>query len=342
MNTNLPKVGHPTQLYRVEEMRLVGGKGDNMRMLQLNNGGGLQLTLLPDRCLDPARLEYKGYNLGFFSPCGYVAPAYYDKEDFLRSFNAGFMTTCGLKNAGASSVDEGEDCVTHGRISNTPCENLTYQANYDEDNGEITVSGTMNEAILFNEKLQLCREVTMKGNVIEFHDTVKNLGGETQPLMLLYHVNLGYPLLDSCLDLMIPAHSTKARDPRAQEGIDNWREFPEPEAGFAEQCYYHDIAEVDGVKSVAAYNPKIGVGVRMDWSADTLDSFTQWKMCGVRDYVLGIEPSNCHVEGRDKMRADGRLKFIAPFESISYTLRFTVFEGDEQAEAVRKELMSRI
>ncbi len=341
MNTKFPKVGHPTQLYRVEESRLVGGKGDGMRLLQLVNGKGLNLTLLPDRCLDPARLEYKGHNLGFFSPCGYVAPQYYDKEDFLRSFDAGFMTTCGLKNAGAPSVDEGEDCVTHGRISNTPCENLAYNADYTNDDGKIVVSGSMNEAILFNEKLQLHREVTMQGNTVEFHDTVTNLGGETQPLMLLYHVNFGYPLLDSCLELMVPAKSTKARDPRAQEGINEWQTIPEPEAGFAEQCYYHDIAEVNGEKSVAVFNPNIGVGVRMDYSADTLDSFTQWKMCGVRDYVLGLEPSNCHVEGRAKMRADGRLHFIAPMETVEYTLRFTVFEADE-ADAVRKDLMSRI
>lgn len=342
MNTKFPKVGHPTQLYRVEESRLVGGKGDGMRLLNLHSGSGLQVTLLPDRCLDPARVEYKGYNLGFFSPCGYVAPEHYDKDDFLRSFTAGFMTTCGLKNAGSPSIDEGEECVTHGRISNTPCENLTYQADYTNDEGKITVSGTMNEAIIFNEKLQLHREITMQGNTIEFHDTVTNLGGETQPLMVLYHVNMGYPLLDSCLEMMVPACATRARDPRAQEGIDQWNVIPEPEAGFAEQCYYHDIAQADGEKAVAVYNPQIGVGMKMEYSADTLDSFTEWKMCGVRDYVLGLEPSNCHVEGRDKMRRDGRLHFIDPFETVKYTLRFTIFEGEEHAASVRNELMSRI
>ena len=341
MHSDFSKVGHPTQLYRVEESRLVGGKGDGMRLLNLHSHSGLQVTLLPDRCLDPARVEYKGMNLGFFSPCGYVAPAHYDCEDFLRSFTAGFMTTCGLKNAGADGVDEGEKCVTHGRISNTPCENLAYHADYTNDQGKITVSGTMNEAIIFNEKLQLHRTVTLQGNTVEFHDTVTNLGGETQPLMILYHVNMGYPLLDSCLEMMVPAHTTKARDPRAQEGIDAWHQIPAPEAGFAEQCYYHDIAEVDGQKAVAVFNPKLGIGLRMDYSADSLDSFTEWKMCGVRDYVLGLEPSNCHVEGHAKMRADGRLHFIEPMESVDYTLRFTVFEADE-ADGVRNDLMGRI
>ena len=31
-------IGHPSQLYGVEEVRLVGGKGDGMRMLYVRNG----------------------------------------------------------------------------------------------------------------------------------------------------------------------------------------------------------------------------------------------------------------------------------------------------------------
>ncbi len=340
MNQKLTKVGHPTQLYSVEEMRLTGGKGDGMRLLQLNNGAGLQMTLLPDRCLDPARLTYKGVNLGFFSPCGYVAPAYYDRHEFLRSFTAGMMTTCGLKNVGADCVDEGEECVTHGRIGHTPCEQLAYAADYERDDGAITVSGVMNEAIIFNEKLQLRRAVTMRqNNTITFEDTIVNLGGEAQPLTLLYHINLGYPLLDEGVELMLPALTTRPRDPRAAEGLAQWREFPAPEAGFAEQCYYHELKEHGGEKSAALYNPRLGVGLRIDYTADTLPYFTQWKMCGVRDYVLGLEPANCHVEGRAKMRADGTLQILQPMQSVKTGLRFTIFEGDEAAAAVRSEIL---
>ena len=72
-------------------MRLCGGKGDGMRIPPNENGKGLMATFVPDRCLDLYRLEYKGINLGFFSPAGYVAPAYYNKDEFLRSFTAGFF-----------------------------------------------------------------------------------------------------------------------------------------------------------------------------------------------------------------------------------------------------------
>ena len=111
-------IGHPSQLCSVEEVRLLGGKGDGMRLLQIRNAVGTELTISADRCADISRLVFKGDNMGYFSPCGYVAPAYYDdKEDgFLKSFTAGFLTTCGLTAVGSPCVDEGEELPLHGTI----------------------------------------------------------------------------------------------------------------------------------------------------------------------------------------------------------------------------------
>ncbi|MCI7738266.1 MAG: hypothetical protein PUF14_08190 [Clostridiales bacterium] len=47
-----PYIGHDTQLYGVEEHRLVGGKGDGMRLFEVNNGKGLMLTVSPDTRMD--------------------------------------------------------------------------------------------------------------------------------------------------------------------------------------------------------------------------------------------------------------------------------------------------
>ena len=55
-----PYIGHETQLSGVEEHRLVGGKGDGMRLYEATNGKGLELTLSPDRNGDITRLRYKG------------------------------------------------------------------------------------------------------------------------------------------------------------------------------------------------------------------------------------------------------------------------------------------
>ena len=96
-----PYVGHNSQLYGIEEYRLAGGKGDGMRLLQIRNGKGLEMTVSPDRCADISRVSIDGMNVSYFSPCGYVAPAFYQKDgtNWLKSFTAGFLTTCGLEAA---------------------------------------------------------------------------------------------------------------------------------------------------------------------------------------------------------------------------------------------------
>ncbi len=53
-------IGHSSQLSGVEEHRLVGGKGDGMRLLLVNNGSGIQFTVSLDRCADISRLFFIG------------------------------------------------------------------------------------------------------------------------------------------------------------------------------------------------------------------------------------------------------------------------------------------
>jgi len=85
-------VGNINQIYGVDEMRLSGGKGDGMRMLCVRNGKGLEIWISLDRCADMARLSFKGENYGYFAPCGFVSPKYYDDKGagFLKSFTAVF------------------------------------------------------------------------------------------------------------------------------------------------------------------------------------------------------------------------------------------------------------
>jgi hypothetical protein len=53
-------------------------------------------------------------------------------------------------------------------------------------------------------------------------------------------------------------------------------------------------------------------------------------MMGERDYVLGLEPGNCHPDGRDKMRAERKLTILSPGESVSYSVNVTMVDGEEK------------
>lgn len=318
-----PYIGHHSQISGVEDVRLTGGKGDGMRLLQIRNGKGLELTVSADRCADISRVIFKGDNMGYFSPCGYVAPAYYDKDGdgFLKSFTAGFLTTCGLTAVGAPCEDEGEVLPLHGTIANTPCEQIAWS----EDDEKTEIRATVNDSRIFSRKLVLYRTITVgkHENTVTISDTVENQGDAVSPLMLLYHMNMGYPLLSENAVVDIPSVDVQPRNAHAAKDLDTWSKMLPPTPGFEEQCYFHSF-ESEGRASI--YNPDIRKGLSITFDPKSLDYFTEWKMMGYRDYVLGLEPGNCHPDGRDVMRRQGNLKFLQPGESVTYKVTVTFFE----------------
>ncbi len=310
-------IGHPHQLAGVEESVLSCGKGKGMTLLIVRNGKGLELVLSPDRCLDIARVTFKGDNMGYFAPCGYVAPTYYDQDGagFLKSFTAGFLTTCGLDAVGSPCEDEGETLPLHGHIGNTPCESYRYT----EDEGQITVVGTVRDAFLFGRSYLLTRtyQISKSCNRFEISDTVENIGSGVAPCMLLYHMNMGYPLLSENARVFIPATSASPRDDHAAAHIDSRLQMEAPQAGYRECCYYYNVTEEDNAASVGIYNSDIGKGVRISYAKSQLPFFTQWKMMGQREYVLGLEPGNCTPDGRDVMRKNGTLVELSAGETYT-------------------------
>lgn len=320
-------IGHDSQYYGVEEHRLVGGKGDGIRLLEVNNGSGIEATISLDRNADLSRLRFKGMNLGYFSPVGYVAPAYYESKgaDWLKSFTAGFLTTCGLQAVGSPCVDEGEELPLHGSIGNTPCDIVGY---FIEDDKIIVKTRTLDEFI-FGRKLRLNRTYTfpIEKNYFTITDTIENTGDKQEPFELLYHMNMGYPLLDEESIVKIDSGKVTSRDAHAEEDIANWMNMEKPTADYIERCYYHTMKTAAGHASI--FQPKKGIGIAIDYDASILDCFVEWKMMGVRDYVLGLECGNCYPDGRDVMREKGILKFLDPGKKITYTVKISMMEEAE-------------
>lgn len=319
-----PYIGHDSQVYGIEEHRLVGGKGDGMRLLEINNGKGVELTVVLDRCADISRLRYKGVNLSYFSPCGYVAPAYYDAAgaNWLKSFTAGYLTTCGLQAVGSPCTDEGEELPLHGSIANIPAKQVYWL----EEEGDLVVYATIRDEGIFAPKLRMSREirVSLRSNEFSIQDTIENTGDTRQPFEILYHMNMGYPMLDEDSILEIPSAEVLPRDEHAAEDIGNWMHMMKPEAGYVERCYYHKFPDRNGKAGI--YQPKLGKGLEITFDAEELDGFVEWKMMGVRDYVLGLECGNCYPDGRDVMRQTGMLKFLEPGEKKAYQVKVHMFE----------------
>lgn len=311
-----PYIGHESQISGVEEHRLVGGKGDGMRIYEVNNGKGLEVVVSLDRNADISRLRYQGINMSYLSPCGYVAPAYYDQKgsNWLQSFTAGFLTTCGLQAVGTPCIDEGEEFPLHGSIANQPC----VHSYWTEDEKKITIHSVTRDEVIFGRKLTLTRaiEVSKEENHFSIQDKIENTGSKKEAMEILYHMNMGYPLLDEESIVTIPSVEVTARDAHAEEDLANWMHMEKPQADYQERCYYHKFSGKEGKASI--YQPKLNVELEISFDAEQLDGFVEWKMMGVRDYVLGLECGNCYPDGRDVMRKTGMLKFLEPGESVEY------------------------
>lgn len=312
-------VGNTLQLYGVEEMRLVGGKGDGMRILHVRNNNGLVFDISLDRCGDISRLSLKGDNFGYFSPCGYVSPQYYDNKGagFLKSFTAGFFTTCGLTAVGSPCTDDGEELPLHGTISHVPCENVSH---YIEDNA-IHIKLVVRDAALFSHNLVLEREYVcmVDENVIHVTDKIKNVGVRKTPFEILYHCNMSYPLLSENAVVSIPSSAVKPRDAQAAIGAEDCLKMEKPQRGYQEKCYYHTLS---GKPVVSIFNPDINKGLNLKYDTEELAYFIEWKMMGEQEYVLGLEPGNCLPDGRDVMRRNGMLEFLEPGQEKIHHITF--------------------
>lgn len=325
-------VGHPAQICGVEEVTLTKGKGKGMNLLLVRNGKGLDITLCADRCMDIYRISFCGDNMGYFGAPGYVAPAYHDSvgTGFLKSFTGGFLTTCGLTAVGSPCNDDGEELPLHGFIGNTPSESYYYF----ETDTEIVVNAVVREAEMFGRKMLLNRKYTISKteNLVTIEDSIENAGCKASPCMILYHFNMGYPLLSENAKVYIPSISAKARNAHAEDYFDTKLVMEKPQSDYVEMCFFYDVKEKDGMAHVGIYNPDINKGMKMSFDKSSLDCFTQWKMMGEVEYVLGLEPGNCNPDGRDVMRKEEILKFVEPGKcyNTKVELRFTQSETETE------------
>lgn len=74
------------------------------------------------------------------------------------------------------------------------------------------------------------------------------------PLMVLYHINLGCPLLCENVLVYISSNKIEPRDEWAKSAISEYNKMSKPIVGMKERCYFHKF-DKNPVASV--YNPII-------------------------------------------------------------------------------------
>ncbi|MFA7230509.1 MAG: DUF4432 family protein, partial [Victivallaceae bacterium] len=222
-NFLLERVGCIEQLAYIRQSTLDDGRGRGSRIAEFANGSGLNFTVNIDRGMDIADATFKGIPLAWKSSNRYVAPAFYEAEglNWLRTWGGGLLTGCGLRNVGGPDKVDSESHGLHGRLSHIPAEDIAVEKQWIDGKYVQSINGWIKQTATFFENLHLKRKISsvMGENSIVIEDVIENHGFSTSPLMLLYHMNLGFPLLDENAFIESASHEVIPRDSTAAHGI---------------------------------------------------------------------------------------------------------------------------
>lgn len=298
----LKHVGSVEQIGGIRDFTINDGKAKGVRGIEVNTGV-LRFVILPDRCMDIAQAYYKEHAVSWVSKTGITAPTYYEKDgkNWHRGFFGGLVTTCGLLNIGSPVGEHGQ----HGRIANTPAQNVGVYAGWEGDEYIMRVSGEMRESIVFGENLLLRRTITTKlfSDEFDLEDTVINEGFSSENTALCYHCNFGYPLVREGSKIVnIP---------------ENGSHITGPVHGNKEECI--TVRYDEGVVTSGIENGEIGAYITYD--RKSLPDFVVWKMLGESDYVVGLEPRTTSYGGQN-IAKNNKYVELKPFDKFSTSLKF--------------------
>lgn len=318
------RVGRLEQVAGIESFTYDDGPERGVRALRVRTGTGFAFTVLADRGLDIGEAEFRGMALAWSSPTGVTGPWYYEPEGtgWLRSFHGGLVVTCGLQHAGGPSERNGEPLGMHGRVSNLPASHVAREVRWDEEGCVLEVRGLVRETRVFGSDLVLSRRITARvgESALCIEDEVGNQGWSSAPLMLLYHINLGWPLLGESSRLVgpgAPGEAPESHEAGPTESVEPWDRFAAPAPDFRERSYYHrPRGGADGWAEARLENPQLagGLALRVRFRPEELPEFIQWTMTGEGTYVLGLEPATCRLRGYPAEREAGRVIDLQPGE----------------------------
>lgn len=337
-------LGDISQIASGRVIRLGDGAEDGVRAIDVRVAGGIHALVIADRGLDIGPAWYGGYPLAWQSPTGIVHPSFFRDDVWLRSFHGGLLFTAGLQNVGSAVRDGDQEHGLHGRISNLPARGVVVETVEDGRGLAVVVRGEVRETSVYGADLVLHRTLRFPVGqpVIELRDEVENRGFTPAPVFILYHINLGHPVVDAGSTLIVPDARVAGWDEVSRAAEPDHARFVPPTAGLAVQVFEHrmptstpDLVRA-GVVNVG-YRPTGGIGVVAEFSRAQLPRLWQWRMLAEGIYVTGIEPANCGLFGRVAEREAGQVDELAPGarRAFGVTLRAAVGDGVQalQAEA---------
>lgn len=326
----------------VRATRLRGGLHDGLLRVELA-AGSTRAVVLPDRGLGIWRMTVGGCELGWQSPIrGPVHPRFVPLAEpsglgWLDGFDE-LVARCGLVSNGAPDFSpEGRlRHGLHGRIANLPAHGVV--AVLDDTAGSVTLTGAVDETRFLVHALRMTTRLTLRADHpgIAWTDAVENRSDRPATIQMLYHVNLGPPLLGEGAEVVAPVTELAPRDAAAAADVPTWHRYAAPRAGRGEEVHFMRLEpDAAGRATALLVAPGGGQAASLSWRAAELPCFTLWKnQGGLADgYVTGLEPGTNFPNPRSFEERQGRVLALAPHAGVEFDLAIDHHAGPHVAAA---------
>jgi hypothetical protein len=332
------RLGRLDQLAGIRLATLGDDRERGVRVLEVRTGA-MSFDILVDRAFDIGRCDVRGLPVAWVGPAGVIGPWFAEQTDFgwLRSFGGGLVATCGLDHAQGPGPDplphayavelDTEQYTQHGRVGTIPARLAGYGTRWNGETCTFWAEAEVRQASFYGERIVLRRrvEADLGGTAIRLRDEVENVGLVPWTHMLLYHCNVGWPIVEEGAQLVIPATAVREihDDPPG-----SYRTIGAPEPFGVERVYEQEVApDAEGRVTVAVVNARRGLAFVQRYRADQLPIHNLWRMLAEGFYALGLEPATNRDSGRWDARRRGELRTLQAGEARSYELDLEVVEG---------------
>lgn len=284
-------------------------------------------VFLPTRGMSIEEVFLGEFRFGWNSPVpGPVHPKLVpifapDGLGWLHGFTE-LLVRCGLTSNGAPqfAADGRLEYPLHGQIGNLPAEAVSISL---PEPGVLEIEAEVDEVRFHFQKWRLTTRYRIRAGIpqIEVIDRVTNRAGRRYDFQLLYHFNLGAPLLEPDSQLLVSADSVVPRDALPAADIEQWNVMPEPRPDEGEQVFFMTPrAGGSGRAWGLVVNPGRTAAAGIEYDTEQLPCFTLWKNpADPRDgYVVGLEPGTNFPNPRRVEAEHGRTVWLAPGESCEF------------------------
>ncbi len=296
------KISNFRQIASVNRYVLTSGVENGLEVIDCNNGK-IRFLLNVSKALDVMQVYHQGENVSFISKNGFTKR----ETPFLNRFEGGMIYTCGLDSAGRRDGYE-----LHGSFHN----NSASVTRLECDENGIVVEATVSNSALFGKNLVMKRKIfsPVNADFFEVEDTLVNNGFKEEDYCLLYHVNVGYPMLDKGAKIVAEINKCTPASSWAKENQASFLEMEDSTPSKAETCYYLDLKNPE----ISLVNELNGKKFTLSYSKDTLPYFLEWKTMASGDYALGLEPCTTILDEEFKY------KTLNAGESVKFSLKLKI------------------